>query len=172
MTNTQASTLKPFEFIISRTFDAPIDRMWEAWTDVDQFSQWFGPKGGTLTHCTVDMRVGGGYRCFIAFEGMAYWGQWTFLEITPPTKIISVVSFTDETGEKLIEHPGMPNWPLKILSKISFEDRGGKTHITVCWTALDASDIELQTFETGAPSMTMGWTGTFEQLEEFLAGNR
>ncbi|WP_340149389.1 SRPBCC domain-containing protein [uncultured Sneathiella sp.] len=171
MQNARSDNLNTFEFVISRNFDASIERMWQAWTDVDQFSQWFGPKGCTLSHCTVDMTVGGGYHCLIAFEGMEVWGKWTFLEIVPPTKLVSIVSFSDETGEALVEHPGMPNWPLKILSTITFEEQGEKTRITVRWTAYEATDIESEAFENGASDMTQGWTGTFDTLEEFLAKN-
>ena len=49
--------MKPFE--ISRVFDAPRERVWQAWTEAEHLKKWWGPKGFTVTHCTVDLRPGG-----------------------------------------------------------------------------------------------------------------
>lgn len=46
---------------------------------------------------------------------------------------------------------------------------GGKTKFTVRWTTHNATDGEQKTFEAGRDSMRMGWTGTMEQLEAYLA---
>jgi uncharacterized protein YndB with AHSA1/START domain len=53
---------------------------------------------------------------------------------------------------------------------VTFEEQGGKTKVTVQWTPVDAStEVERKTFEDGRGSMQQGWTGTFEQLELYLA---
>ncbi len=41
-TTKQAATS---ELVIERTFDAPRELVWKAFTDPDQISQWFGPVG-------------------------------------------------------------------------------------------------------------------------------
>jgi|TARA_R100000005_G_scaffold94302_2_gene71870 uncharacterized protein YndB with AHSA1/START domain len=169
MTINQGHHLNEFEFTISRSFKAPIDRVWKAWSEGDQFRQWFGPKGGTNSHFTVDFRPGGKCRFLVELDGLSMWGLWRYIEITEPTRIVSIVSFTDDSGEKLIEHPMQKNWPLQILSTITFAEDGDKTRITVHWTAYQATEREKAAFENGASDMTQGWTGTFEQLDEFLA---
>ena len=45
--------MKP-PFVIARVIDAPRERVWRAWTEVEQLKQWWGPKGLAVTHCTVD----------------------------------------------------------------------------------------------------------------------
>ena len=46
-------------FIISRTFDAPRDRVFAVWTDRDHLMRWFGPRGFTMAHAKLDLRPGG-----------------------------------------------------------------------------------------------------------------
>ena len=36
------------EFTFGRTFDAPRERVWRAWTDAEALAQWWGPKGVTI----------------------------------------------------------------------------------------------------------------------------
>ena len=57
-----------------------------------------------------------------------------------------------------------------MLSIFSFEEvDGGQTKLTISWAPINESDEERATFEKGRPSMTQGWSGTFEQLEAYLA---
>ena len=46
-------------FTISRTFDAPRDRVWAAFTEAEHLSKWWGPKGFTMKTANVDLRPGG-----------------------------------------------------------------------------------------------------------------
>ena len=33
------------DFVITRTFNAPREKVWRAWSDTNQLAQWWGPKG-------------------------------------------------------------------------------------------------------------------------------
>lgn len=44
---------------ITRIFDAPVKYVWEAWTDIDQVSKWWGPRGFSITTQSKDLRPGG-----------------------------------------------------------------------------------------------------------------
>jgi len=46
-------------FTISRVIDAPLDRVWKAWTDAMQLKHWWGPKGFEIVSTKVDLRPGG-----------------------------------------------------------------------------------------------------------------
>jgi len=64
----------------------------------------------------------------------------------------------------------MLDWPREMLTRVTFDELSGKTRVTVQWTPVDTStEIERKTFEDGRGSMQQGWTGTFEQLELYLA---
>lgn len=55
-----AATKDP-EFTITRTFDAPRELLWKAWTDEAELAQWLHPFGVTTDSVAFDVRVGGRY---------------------------------------------------------------------------------------------------------------
>ncbi len=157
------------EFVISRVFNAPRDLVWKAWTDRERLMKWFGPKGFTMPVATQDLRPGGMFHyCLRSPTGEDMWGKFVFREITPPEKIVWVHSFSDEKGGTT-HHPMSPTWPLEMISTATFTEQGGKTTVTVRWSPLNSTEDERKTFEAGRDGMRMGWTGTFEQLDAYLA---
>lgn len=50
------------QFSITRTFDAPRELVWKAWTDEAELAQWLHPFGVTTDSVSFDVRVGGRYR--------------------------------------------------------------------------------------------------------------
>jgi uncharacterized protein YndB with AHSA1/START domain len=160
------------EFVISRTFDAPRDLVWKAWTERERMMEWFGPKGFSMTKATLDFRPGGVFHyCLKGPDGKEMWGKWVYREIVPPEKIVHVHSFSDEKGGVTV-HPMSPTWPRQMLSTATFTEKDGKTTITLAWSTLNATPEEQKTFDSNFEGMTMGWTGTFEQLTEYLAKQR
>jgi uncharacterized protein YndB with AHSA1/START domain len=165
-----AATTSTEPFVITRTFNAPRKLVWAAFTEAERLKHWFGPKGFTPDVSKVDLRVGGTHHYRLAGPGGAQmWGKWTFREIVPQQKLVTLSGFSDEAGGAT-RHPMAPTWPLHMISTFTFEDAGaGKTKVTIEWAPYDASPEEIMTFDVGRPSMTQGWSGTFEQLETYLA---
>ena len=62
-----------------------------------------------------------------------------------------------------------PTWPLETPSTSTFEERNGKTLLTIEWSAHNSTDAEHETFDAGHDSMRQGWGGTLGQLAEYLA---
>jgi uncharacterized protein YndB with AHSA1/START domain len=104
-------------------------------------------------------------------DGKEWWGKWVYREIVAPEKMVSVVSFTDEKGNPT-RHPLSPNWPLEVLSTATLSAQGDKTMLTVRSVAINATAEELKTFADGFKNMEQGFTGTWNQLAEYLAGVR
>jgi len=157
------------EFVITREIGAPRERVWKAWTEAERLKQWWGPKGFVVTHCKVDLRPGGiMHYCLRMPDGNEMWGKFVYREILKPEKLVWVNSFSDEKGG-VTRHPMSPGWPLEMLTTVSFDEAKGGTRVTVRWLPLDATDAERRTFEEGRASMKQGWTGTFEQFEQYLA---
>jgi uncharacterized protein YndB with AHSA1/START domain len=156
-------------FVISREFNAPRDLVWKAWTERDRLMQWFGPKGFVMTAAKLDFRPGGTFHyCLQSPDGKEMWGKFVYREIVMPEKIVLVNSFSDVKGG-LTRHPFSPTWPLEMLSTTTFVEERGKTRLTIEWLPLNATDEERQTFDGARASMTQGWTGTLEQLADYLA---
>ena len=157
------------EFTISRAFDAPRDKVWKAWTEAERLKQWWGPKGFTVTHCTVDLRPGGVmHYCLRSPDGQDMWGKFVYREIVKPEKLVFVVSFSDEKGA-ITRHPMNPEWPREILSTVTFAEQHRGTLITVRWIPTHATELERKTFEDGRDGMKQGWGGTFDQFAAYLA---
>ena len=157
------------DFVITRTFDAPRELMWQVWTDSNHLMKWFGPAGATMIACTNDLRPGGtmhyGMR---TADGMELWGKWSYREVVPPERLSLVMAFSDPQGG-VTRHPFAPDWPLETLSTMSLAEHDGKTTLTLRWRAINATESERQTFRNGHTSMQMGWGGTFAQLAGYLA---
>jgi uncharacterized protein YndB with AHSA1/START domain len=156
-------------FVISRVFDAPRERVWQAWTQAEQLKQWWGPRGFKVHTCKVDLRPGGIFHYgMTAPDGSDMWGKFSYREIAAPKKLVFVVSFSDPKGG-VTRHPMSPGWPLYIMSTVEFEDQGkGKTRVTVTWLPHEASDAERKVFADGRDSMNQGWGGTLDQFADYL----
>jgi uncharacterized protein YndB with AHSA1/START domain len=159
-------------FVISRTFNAPRDLVWKAWTEQERLAQWFGPKGMERFFGALDFRVGGTFHYGLKMpNGEAFYGLWKFLEITPTTKLKLESGFADK-DKNYVRHPMAPVWPLRNLSTTTFDEKDGKTTVTVSWEPLNATDEEVKLFNDSHASMTGGWGGTFDLLEEYLFNNQ
>lgn len=156
-------------FVMSWLFDAPRERVWQAWTERRRLMQWFGPKGFTTPAAKMDFRPGGLFHyCLCAPDGTEMWGKFVYREIAAPERIVLVHSFSDEEGG-LTRHPLSPAWPLEMLSQTTFAAMAGKTRLTIEWSPLNPTDEERRTFAAAHAGMQHGWNGTFEQLANYLA---
>jgi len=157
------------DFVLTRSFDAPRELMFEVWTRPEHLQQWFSPKGFTVLAANMDFRFGGTYHYGMRMpNGQEMWGKWTFREIVPPERIVFIDSFSDARGG-LARHPMNPNWPREMLSTITFAEQNGRTTVTIRWSPHNATETEFKTFDAGRDSMKQGWGGTLEQLTAHLA---
>ena len=120
--------------VVTRTFDAPRELVWKAWTDPHYVMQWWGPKGFTSPVCKMDFRVGGKFLyCMKSPVGQELWNAGEYHEIIPHEKIVSSMYFADAEGNKIdpaqlgIEHEAIDG----SYDVTLFEDLGnGKTKLT------------------------------------------
>ncbi|HZZ29979.1 MAG TPA: SRPBCC domain-containing protein [Pirellulales bacterium] len=167
--NTEPNPSANKEFTISRTFDAPRDMVWKAWTEREHLMKWFGPKGCMISTANLDFRPGGVFHYAMKTpDGKEMWGKFVYREIVPPEKIVLINSFSDAQGG-ITRHPMSPTWPREMLSTSLFTEQQGKTTITLTWIPFNATAEEWATFNAAHGGMQQGWNGTFEQLEEYLA---
>jgi uncharacterized protein YndB with AHSA1/START domain len=163
-------TYRQSEFVISRAFDAPRDLVYRVWTDCAHLSHWWGPKDITIGSCRNELRVGGTlHYAMRTADGTEIWGRWLYREIAEPERLVFLSSFSDPQGG-VTRHPGAPEWPLQLLTTITFDERDSGTLVTVRWSPYDANELERATFAGGHESMRGGWTGTLDKLTAYLAG--
>ena len=83
---------------LERTFQAPPDRVFAAFTHVEVLRQWWGPGvGWTMPVVEMDLRVGGRMRLVTQSpDGEDYGGQGEFVQIDPPRRLTYVWRWDDE----------------------------------------------------------------------------
>ena len=105
--------------VISRTFNAPVEMVFDAHTKPELVRQWLlGPEGWTMPVCEIDLRPGGRYRYVWKKEKtgdeMGMGGE--FKEVERPERYVATEKF-DESW-----------YPGEGLSTTTFEERAGKTY--------------------------------------------
>ena len=151
---------------IERTYPAPIDAVWQAWTDEDQLRKWWGPEKTLVPECKVDPRVGGSIHVVTeAGEGMGkYQGtRWpmsgTFTIVEPPRRLVwEARSWTEgQEDTSTIEH----------VNDLTLTESGGTTtvklHITINRIGSKA--------KMAAFGMKMGYKAQLDKLGDLLAGS-
>ena len=94
-----------FDVHVVREFDAPIERVWAAWTEPADLRAWWGPTGFTCPRAEADVRVGG--RILVTMRAPDGWGRfeqhsaWDIVELDAPRLLRYVFRFTDAAGEPI-----------------------------------------------------------------------
>lgn len=157
-------------FVINRAFDAPIEKMFEMWTQPVHFSRWLPPVGLTMESIRADVKPGGSlFYKMTDGESLTMYGQLKYVEIQRPERIVYTQVFSDENG-KVSRHPLAPTWPETMLTTVIFTPEGAdQTRVTITWEVHgSATREELETFIRERGGMTQGWTGSFDKLEGLL----
>lgn len=129
--------LKPqdMEMTITRVFDAPLKKVWEAWTEEEKIRQWWGPEGFTAPLVELDFEEQAvSLVCMSSPEYGDMYNTWTYQRIVPFEQIDFVSHFTDKDRNQLdpAEIGMPPGIPKQVPHVITFKDLGnGKTELTV-----------------------------------------
>src|ERR1700761_7766970 len=103
------------ELNLTRLYDAPVQAVWEAWTEPDQTALWWGPRGFTLTTHSKDLRPG---------------GTWDYTMHGPDgTDYPNITQYHEvEQNKKLVyDHGGNENQPPMFRVTVLFTEERGKT---------------------------------------------
>ncbi len=156
------------DFVITRLFQAPRERVWKAWTTPDMLARWFGPKGVVTTVLRHELRPGGLFHARLDQpDGGRIWARILYREIVPPTRLVWEHAFGDAEGNVAPSPFGGP-WPLRLLTTVDFAEEGAATRVTLRWSPIEAAPEEVQNFEEAKPGMKEGWGGSFERLDAAL----
>ncbi len=107
------------EIVQERLLDAPRELVWRAWSEPDHLKIWWGPNGFTNTIHSFEFREG---------------GTWDFMMHGPDgTDYPNVIVFEEIKKPELIRftHGASKDDPNSFRSIVTFEDRGGKTKLTM-----------------------------------------
>ena len=121
------------EIVTTREFDAPLELVFDVWTNPEHVRNWFAPFECVVTECMIDLRVGGSYHVvFVTDDGTECSFLGTFLEVEPPTRTVATWLFEGwpdadavETVE-LHESDGVTTLTMTMV----FRDQAGRAHMT------------------------------------------
>jgi uncharacterized protein YndB with AHSA1/START domain len=146
---------KERQLVITRTFDAPRELVFEVWTDPKHAAQWWGPNGFTNTVLEMDVRPGGVWR-FIMHgpDGVDYPNKIIYQEVTKPERLVY-----SHGGEE-------ENDPDQFHVTVTFDEQGNKTELTMRTLFASKEILEKVVREYGAIE---GANQTLTRLAEHLA---
>jgi uncharacterized protein YndB with AHSA1/START domain len=148
--------------VIERTFDEPIDVIWQMWTNPTHVAAWYGPHGATIPEITMDVRVGGHRRLRMDVTTpsglMQMWFDGEYLEVDEPNRLVFTEVMTQAAAPT--QHPGGDHsHPTPITEVIvELEDLDGRTKMVMTHVGIPADS-------PGAA----GWTMAFEKMTAHAA---
>ena len=136
---------------LSHHAEAPIERVFRAFTDAGELKRWFGPGSMVIKSVEMDSRVGGAYRIEMQSpDGEIFTVKGEIRQLSEPHTIVYTWSWEEEDGAE--EH--------ESLVSIKLSSAEGGTDIELVHTQL-ASDESAQRHSEG-------WVSTFNELDRYL----
>ena len=148
------------ELVVERTFNAPRELVFNAFTDREQLAKWWGPRDWPTTIKHMDVRPGGYWHyCMTGPDGTQSWGKGIFVEIAPPEKLVWTNVFSDADANT---NEGLPESQITFV----FTDLGdGKTKLSAI-ASYDSAEALQSVVEMG---MVGGLSESLDKLEKQLA---
>jgi len=148
--------------LMSREFNAPVEKVWKAHTDPDLIAKWMGPKPFTALIKKWDFTVGGIWLyTLVGPNGPgAWWTRMEFTAIDPGNSFSATGSFSDEEGND--SAPDAPR-TYRDVSFISLEGNRSRLDTVIKFT----HDETIKMFAEGG--FKEGMIACFDQLDELMA---
>ncbi|HEY2030917.1 MAG TPA: SRPBCC domain-containing protein [Myxococcales bacterium] len=132
------------ELVVSRSYAAPRQLVFDAWSSGERLAQWWGPHGFSAPECVVEFRPQGKLEILMKGHGMEHWMRGRFDEIVQ--------------GERIVFTVRVEGLDQDIRTVVTFAEEAGKTTMTIRQTVPKNSMM--------ARGQKQGWT---EQLEKLAA---
>lgn len=136
---------------LNKTFDAPIEVVWEAWTRPEHIIQWWAPKGMNIKLIEHDFKVGGRWKYTMPMpDGSEFSSEGNYLEIVEFKKIVTTADFKPMTEG--------------VEMHVLFEQTGTKTNFT--FSIIHPSEEYCKQQEK--MGFYNGWGSAFDRLGTFV----
>jgi len=136
---------------LKKTFDAPIELVWEAWTEPEHIAHWWAPKGMPLTVVVHDFKVGGRWKYVMPMpNGGEFISEGQYSEIVEFQRIVTSANFRPMTEG--------------VEIRVLFEKDGDRTNFTFS-VIHPTEEYKLEQEKMGFYN---GWGSTFVRFESLL----
>ena len=145
---------------ITRTFDAPIQDVWNMWAKAENFQKWYGPMGFSVPVAEMDVTEGGTRKINMEMKmpdrTMSMWFTGVYKEVSAPNRLVYTESMCDPDGNVLSPADmGMPEGTPEVTEVIvELSEEGGKTVMVMTHMGVPA----------GTPGEG-GWMQAFDKLD-------
>jgi uncharacterized protein YndB with AHSA1/START domain len=147
------------ELLFTRTFDAPRDLVWQAWTDPKHIGAWWGPDGFTTTVEKQELKAGGSIVLNLQGpDGRTYPCRGVYREIKKPEKIVY-------SGIADDDNPCGAGLPPRSTVTVTFAEKSGRTTVTILTQLENPADRDAVI----AHGFRQGWEASFDHLAQHLA---
>jgi uncharacterized protein YndB with AHSA1/START domain len=142
--------IRPEPLVLSRSFHAPRDLVFKAWSSADHIKRWFSPATYTVPDAVVEFRPGGAFEvCMRSSDGQDFWSRGTFVELAAPDRLVFAGSVL-VGGEK----------KFSVRTTVTFTAQGDSTLLSVR-QEYEVFDEAFMASISGAPE---GWRTTLDKL--------
>jgi uncharacterized protein YndB with AHSA1/START domain len=140
-------------------FDAPIERVWELWSDPRKLERWWGPPGYPATFERHELEPGGTVTYFMTSpEGERFHGLWRVVAVDPPQSLNVEDCFADADGNV---NPELPTGQMRMR----LSEDGGRTRMELVSIHATAEDLQ-QVLDMGQAE---GMKQAMGQMDAILA---
>ncbi|MGI9545851.1 MAG: SRPBCC family protein [Flavobacteriaceae bacterium] len=137
---------------IERTFNAPIQLVWDAWTKAEHIVNWWGPKGMDTRVEIHQLKVGGQWKFIMRMpDGNDFIAEGEYKEIEAPNKLVTSADFRPMTEGVVLE--------------VLLEADGDRTNFR--FNVIHPTEEYCKQQE--AMGFYNGWVSTFDRLAELLS---
>lgn len=157
--------MEPIKAIeLEKIYDAPIEAVWQAWTDPEKLKRWWGPDNVTIPECEVDLRVGGKFYIVMEageamgpYKGTKWPMQAEFTIVEPHAKLSYIAQAWTEGAKE--------ETAIDQTTEIILTEENGKTKV----------GVKAAIYKVGpkagmaAEGMKYGFTQQLDKLAKFLS---
>ncbi|MGA8248156.1 MAG: SRPBCC domain-containing protein [Nocardioides sp.] len=121
------------DIVVTREFDAPIQLVYDVFTQPEHVRKTFAPYGEEVTVCSIDLRVGGDYHyVMVTDEGVECSFRGTYLELEPPTRTVETWRFDGWPDAEAVETMELreTDGVTTLRWTLAFRDQAGRDHMT------------------------------------------
>ena len=153
------STISKDAVVMERIFDAPVELIWQMWTQPEHFKKWYGPRGFTVPVAQMDVRVGGKRLVCMEMQkpdgSMKMWTTGEYIEVIPNQRLVYTESMADENGNVVTRSEN--DYPITTEVTVLLEDLGKRTKMVMTHAGVPV--------DTGANA---GWEQAFDKLADYI----
>ena len=152
------------EVSFERIYDAPVEKVWQAWTDPALLKRWWGPENVTIPECEVDLRVGGKFHIVMEageamgpYKGTRWPMQAEYTAVEPNSKLAYTAKAWTEGDEDATQ--------IDQFTEVTMAPEDGKTKVHVRAGITNAGPNAQMAIQ----GMEYGYQQQLDKLTKFLA---